>query len=198
MHPLARRAATELMDTLQSHYAASWRLHEPGNGKMFGVLIVEAPDGTTGYLRGFSGMIDGRWDIEGWAPAAFDRHARDVVWIPGEAEMLNFARERATLLASLNDQSDSADTHQVTAAVRTLDITRAARSRVLMAAIQDSYHFANAHGETRSLRTIFAPAEPRRRRGGLRSAEIARAGISTRIATLGAGGVLVGRVRTNG
>lgn len=160
IHPLARRAATELMDTLQSHHATAWRLHEPGNGKMFGVLVVAAPDGTIGYLRAFSGMLDGRWDIEGWAPPAFDRGTRDLVWIPGEAEMLDFARERATLLAQLTDDTDSAETHRVTTAVRTLDTTRTARSRILMAAIQDSYHFANARGETRALRTLFAPAEP--------------------------------------
>ena len=56
VHPLARRAAMELVDTLQSHHAKAWRLHDPGNGKMFGVLVVAAPDGTIGYLRGFSGM----------------------------------------------------------------------------------------------------------------------------------------------
>lgn len=160
LHPLARRAATDLMSTLQSPEATAWRLQDPGNGKMFGVLVVAARDGTIGYLRAFSGMIDGRWDIEGWAPPTFDRSSRDVVWIPGETEMLNFARERETLLASLTDDSDSAETHRVTTAVRTLDTTRTARSRVLMAAIQDSYHFANARGETPSLREIFAPAEP--------------------------------------
>ena len=39
IHPLARRAAMELMETLQSHDAAHWRLHEAGNGKMFGVRL---------------------------------------------------------------------------------------------------------------------------------------------------------------
>lgn len=148
------------MDTLQSHHAMPWRLHEPGNGKMFGVLVVAAPDGTIGYLRGFSGMVDGQWEIDGWAPAAFDRLTRDRVWIPGEAEMLNFAAQRATLLASMPLHAKSAETHRITAAVRTLDETRTARSRTLMGQIQDSYHFLNARGELRSLRSIFAPAEP--------------------------------------
>ena len=160
IHPLARQAAVELMDTLQSHHAAAWRLHEPGNGKMFGVLVVASPNGAVGYLRAFSGMIDGRWDIDGWAPPAFDGESRDRVWIPGEAEMFDFARERATLLAEIGEDSDNAETHRLRAAVSTLDTTRTARSRVLMAAIQDSYHFASALGETRSLRTLFAPAEP--------------------------------------
>jgi tRNA pseudouridine32 synthase/23S rRNA pseudouridine746 synthase len=151
VHPLARRAALELMDTLEAHHAMLWRLHEPGNGKMFGVLVVAAADGTSGYLRGFSGMIDGQWEMDGWAPAAFDKPTRDLVWIPGEAEMLDFSARRATLLA---DMPHSAE------AVRVLDETRTARSRTLMRQIQDSYHFTNARGDVHALRDIFAPAEP--------------------------------------
>jgi tRNA pseudouridine32 synthase/23S rRNA pseudouridine746 synthase len=148
------------MSTLQQHYAVPWRLHEPGNGKMFGVLVVVAPDSTVGYLRAFSGMVNGRWQIDGWAPPAFDASARDRVWIPGEVEMLDFAARRATLVASLPNDADTVDAFRLNAAVRTLDETRTARSRVLMAQIQDSYHFSSARGETRSLRSIFAPAEP--------------------------------------
>ena len=160
VHPLARRAATELVDTLQSHHASAWRLHEPGNGKMFGVLVVAAPNGAIGYLRGFSGMVHGQWEIDGWVPPAFDRSMRDRVWIPGEVEMLDFAAQRATLLATMPDHADTAEVRRVTAAIHTLDETRTARSRTLMGQIQDSYHFQSARGEVRSLRALFAPAEP--------------------------------------
>ena len=44
LHPLAQRAAMELVNTLQSQHASSWRLNDPGNGKMFGVLVVAAHD----------------------------------------------------------------------------------------------------------------------------------------------------------
>jgi tRNA pseudouridine32 synthase / 23S rRNA pseudouridine746 synthase len=160
VHPLAHRAATELIEALQSGHAAEWRLHEPGNGKMFGVLVVAAADGTIGYLRGFSGMIGGRWEIEGWAPPTFDRAARDRVWIPGEAEMLGFAAQRAALLTTLTDDTSAHDARRVTAAVRELDATRTARSRTLMAQIQDSYRFTNALGDVRALQALFAPGEP--------------------------------------
>ena len=165
VHPLARRAAMELVDTLRSHHARAWRLHEAGHGKMFGVLVVAASDGTIGYLRGFSGMVDGQWEIDGWVPPAFDRSIRDRAWIPGEAEMLDFAARRATLEATLvattlPDHADPAEARRVNAAIRTLDETRTARSRTLMGQIQDSYHFLNARGEMRSLRALFAPAEP--------------------------------------
>ena len=160
VHPLAQRAAAALMEQLASQYASAWRLEDPGNGKMFGVLVVAAPDGSLGYLRGFSGMIDGQWEIEGWAPPTFDRAARDVVWVPGEAEMLAYAAQRSDLLARMPQDSTSTEARRITAAMRTLDDTRTARSRTLMAQIQECYHFANARGEVRALREIFAPAEP--------------------------------------
>lgn len=146
VHPLAHRAAQEVMAALQAPPAAAWHLDAPGQGKMFGVLVVRAPSGATGYLRAFSGMMRGAWHVDGWAPPTFDAAARDVIWGPGEQEMLAFAAERATL----TDPTDR----------RALDTARAARSRVLLAQIQDSYAFADARGTVRALRDLFAPAEP--------------------------------------
>lgn len=133
VHPLARRAATETITALQSPAMAPWRLDQPGNGKMFGVLVAVAPDGTVGYLRSFSGMVAGQWSIEGWAPPAYDVAARDAVWIPGEAELYDFGAN---------------------------DDARTARSRELLPAIQETYRFTNAFGEVRALRELFAPKEP--------------------------------------
>ena len=124
------------MDTvavLQLPAMAPWRLDEPGNGKMFGVLVVVAPDGTPGYLRAFSGMVAGQWVVDGWSPPAYDAAARDAVWIPGEAELYDLGAD---------------------------DEARTARSRELLPAIQNTYHFANARGEVRALRDLFAPKEP--------------------------------------
>ncbi len=153
VHPLALRAAVEMLGCLASDAASAWRLDLPGNGKMFGVLVVQHPDGTVGYLRAFSGMLDGRWQAEGWAPPTFDGDARDAVWISGDAEMRGLAAERATLERDLSD----GDT---VLALRTLDDARSARSRELLAQIQASYHFVNATGEVRALREIFAPSQP--------------------------------------
>lgn len=160
VHPLARHAATELMASLDAHHAAAWRLHEPGNGKMFGVLVVMDSTGSLGYLRAFSGMIDGQWYIDGWAPPTFDATLRDRVWIPGEAEMLEYSARRAALVATMPADPTSYDGRRIAASIRALDAERTARSRTLMAQIQDSYRFGNARGEERALRDIFAPAEP--------------------------------------
>ena len=160
LHPLARQAALELMRELESHFAYRWRLHEPGNGKMFGVLVVEAPDGRLLVLPAFSGMMHGEWEVEGWAPPTFDAALRDRVWGPGEEEMRAFAAQRASLLAQLPPDPQHRDWARIIAQVRQLDHARTARSRTLLAAIQASYRLGNARGEVRDLRDLFAPAEP--------------------------------------
>jgi tRNA pseudouridine32 synthase/23S rRNA pseudouridine746 synthase len=83
-HPLARRAA----DELRAHVRGlGCPLDAPGAGKMFGVLVVVVGDGRVGYLRAFSGMLDGRWRVDGFVGPAFDTIARDAVWPAGEAEL---------------------------------------------------------------------------------------------------------------
>ena len=147
VHPLARRAAMETMAMLESAEAGAWQLGAPGGGKMFGVLVVQAPDGTVGYLRGFSGMLHAQWHHPQWAPPTFDAAQRDAVWIAGDAEMRALAAERASRAERDAD-------------VQALDAARTARSRELLPQIQATYAFTNALGERRTLRDLFAPAEP--------------------------------------
>jgi tRNA pseudouridine32 synthase/23S rRNA pseudouridine746 synthase len=90
-HPLARRAADELV--------AGLSIELRREGKMFGVLVVRAPDGRIGYLRAFSGMVGGTWLVDGFAPPAFDLTARDAFWKPGEAELGVLAAREAELVA---------------------------------------------------------------------------------------------------
>lgn len=88
-HPLARRAAETVMAQLAAGVIGpgvpTSELYGTDDGKMFGVLVVAAPDGTVGWLRSFSGQIVRKWDIEGWVPPVFDRAARAIVEPPGEA-----------------------------------------------------------------------------------------------------------------
>ncbi|MBL8959735.1 MAG: RluA family pseudouridine synthase, partial [Gemmatimonadetes bacterium] len=128
---IARRAVDEMRAFLTSRAGERLGFDRPGGGKMLGVLVVEAPDGTIGYLRAFSGMLHGAWDVEGWAPPAFDAAAWDAERFDGRA----------------NDHED--DPH-----------VRATRSRELLPLVQAAYRFTNARGEVRSLRDLFAPAEP--------------------------------------
>ncbi len=59
-------------------------LDAPGAGKMFGVLVVRTHGGDVGFLRAFSGMFDGRWDLPGFVPPLFGREARAAFEPEGE------------------------------------------------------------------------------------------------------------------
>lgn len=208
-HPIALRAIREL---------------DPGplrEGKMFGVLVVRDREGRLGYLRAFSGMLDGSWHRDGYVGPVFGAE-RDAFWPAGEAELGELATaqrildedpahaehaarlaDHAVALAALKarhgankearrlaraggssqalDQASRADTaerrafdlaHAETIAPlaarvgelvqqsRALAQRRAARSRELLVAIQDTYRFANARGDVKTLREIFAPDSP--------------------------------------
>jgi tRNA pseudouridine32 synthase/23S rRNA pseudouridine746 synthase len=92
-HPLARRAADELVAALAD------RPPDPTGGKMFGVLVVEDAAGRLGYLRAFSGMLHGGWDAPGFVPPAFDAAARAAFWPAGEAALGVLAARIAALEA---------------------------------------------------------------------------------------------------
>ncbi|HSR95896.1 MAG TPA: RluA family pseudouridine synthase [Kofleriaceae bacterium] len=108
-HPLARRAADELVARLRG-----WPcLDTPGGGKMFGVLVVAAPDGRIGYLCAFSGMLDGAWQVSGFVPPLYDRAARDAIWPAGQLAL----RELELQLRALAASPDHAAVRAVHAAV---------------------------------------------------------------------------------
>src|SRR5512140_1036667 len=95
-HPLARRAADELIARVRGRAS----LDAPGGGKMFGVLVVAAPDGRIGYLRGFSGMLDGQWHVPGFVPPLFDPVARDAFWPAGQRRLGEIDQALRALAAS--------------------------------------------------------------------------------------------------
>lgn len=88
-HALARRAAEQVQAELQGGHLApglsAALLEGPEGGKMFGVLIVQAPGGRVGFLRAFSGMLGGRWEVAGFVPPLFHHEAREQVEPAGEA-----------------------------------------------------------------------------------------------------------------
>ncbi len=78
-HPLARRAAEELLEELRGSAI--------DEGKMFGVLVVADARGELSTLRAFSGMLGGRWEHPGFAPPLFDPAAWEVMWPAGQASL---------------------------------------------------------------------------------------------------------------
>ncbi|MCY1018047.1 RluA family pseudouridine synthase [Pyxidicoccus sp. MSG2] len=143
-HPLARRAAEELQSLLRRRdVAKDAGLDAPGGGKMFGVLVVASDDGRIGYLRAFSGMLGGRWHVEGFAPPLFDPIARDTFWPTGQEEL------RALELRHADPKGRDEVEH-----------LRAERSRQLWRQLTDSYVLPNARGERQSLTALFEPEAP--------------------------------------
>jgi tRNA pseudouridine32 synthase / 23S rRNA pseudouridine746 synthase len=141
VHPLARRAAAIVRAQIEAS-ARAWRLHEGDGGKMFGVLVVEAADGRIGFLRGFSGMLDGRWHVDGFVPPVFDETARDAVWIDGEAEM-------RALAARIDALADGEEAREARASLDAIDSRHAAELTAMRerhAVNRDDRHAARARG----------------------------------------------------
>lgn len=84
-HEVARRAASRVMAEL--HGGLARELHLDEDGKMFGVLVVEDREGRLGFLKAFSGMVRGRWLLDGFVPPAFDVDARDAFWPAAECQL---------------------------------------------------------------------------------------------------------------
>ena len=68
-HPLCVRAVAEIRASLLSNAAVA---ADAQSGKMFGVLVVVAPDGQVGYLAAFSGLLAGNNTVPGFVPPVFD------------------------------------------------------------------------------------------------------------------------------
>jgi len=84
-HPLAILATEDLRQKLSSNTRLSDQLPIAGNGKMFGVLVVVDAEGKTGYLAGFSGMLDRQWIVPGFVPPVFDVEDQQAFLATGEA-----------------------------------------------------------------------------------------------------------------
>lgn len=105
-HPLARLAAEELMDYLQSgalpdhNFGLDPQQPGPAIGKMFGVLLVQTPENRIGYLCGFSGKLAGTNRHPRFVPPVFDMLAENSF----------FLREEA-VLNSLNHEIEELEAH---------------------------------------------------------------------------------------
>lgn len=143
-HPIAAQAAAVLACELErAAPVQDW--FAPGEGKMFGVLVVEGEHGEIGFLRAFSGMIGGRWFVPEFAPPLFDTVARDAFWPVGEAELGDMTRAIAATTGE---------------ARRALVQRRRARSRELWMGLAQTYRVADKRGDVRTIAELFAPDAP--------------------------------------
>ena len=78
-HPSVAAAAEEVMKMVPE---SDFR-----QGKMLGVLVVEAQDGTKGYLAAFSGSVNDKNIIDGFVPPIYDLLDPEGGFKKGEAEI---------------------------------------------------------------------------------------------------------------
>ena len=81
---LCRCAASQVMVYLEGK--PQWH-SELQQGKMFGVLVVETPDGQIGFLAAFSGNLQGSNNLEYFVPPVYDLLNPDEFFKIGEREI---------------------------------------------------------------------------------------------------------------
>lgn len=106
---LCREAAGQVMEYLQGR--TDWKAELQG-GKMFGVLVVETPEGELGYLAAFSGNLQGRNNWEFFVPPVYDLLLPDEFFKVGEREIsalnsLIASAEASGELAALREEITS-------------------------------------------------------------------------------------------
>ncbi|UYW00369.1 RNA pseudouridine synthase [Flavobacterium agricola] len=93
-HQLSKIAAAETQTYLENYTTLNHNFgltpEQSGLviGKMFGVLVVQAPDGTLGYLRAFSGKLGNENHHIGFVPPIFDMLTKQSYFLQ-EEEVLN-------------------------------------------------------------------------------------------------------------
>ena len=151
---LATRAMRETRAFLEEHPVFSPdRCRGRFGGKMHGVLVVEHRDGRLGYLRGFAGMADGIWEVDGFVPAVFGTAAFEDVWGPGGAHI-------AHLDARVHEAQTKARDGGDPTIVKTAQARRAEASRETHRALLSLYALTNGRGEVRMMADMFAPHVP--------------------------------------
>lgn len=109
-HPLCVMAAEEVRRMVRENAVMSSETRK--SGKMFGVLVVETPDGNTGYLAAYSGQIAGRSNWDGFVPAVFDylqdggyfkTCEAEITAINKQVRQMETSEERRRLLTHLDE-----------------------------------------------------------------------------------------------
>jgi tRNA pseudouridine32 synthase/23S rRNA pseudouridine746 synthase len=156
-HPLARRAAADLQAALRAGDPRPPGFFEGTHrGKMFAVLVVADAGGRVGWLRGFSGMIDRDWQVDGFVGPLFDLADRDSFWPAGEAELGGYDRQ----LRQLEAAGEGAGTDALRERRREIRARQSQRSNELLARLFAGYDVPSARGERRPITALFAPAVP--------------------------------------
>ena len=121
-HPLCLLAAGEVQQVLESMTLSE--------GKMYGVLVVEATDGTLGFLAAYSGLLEGRNDWTYFVPPVFDAQQPD-----------GHFKQEERLISAMREESQQEERRQ--------------RSQELQQWLFRQYHLLNAHGQEKDLVEVW-------------------------------------------
>lgn len=126
-HPLCVLAAKELQQALEneswdSDFGISYEKKGLVIGKMFGVLVVQNPEGKLGYLAAFSGKLTGKAHTIPFVPPVFDLATDGQFYLDGEAE-LNAMNRRVDHLENAPELATAQQhlLHETALAARELD-----------------------------------------------------------------------------
>ncbi len=112
-------------------------------GKMFGVMVCRAADGSERLLHAFSGQYNGIWEVEGWTPPLFNVAAYTRIYTDIEPRIKQLGKSLQL-------------TEHGTAQWRDLSSQRRKISQQWMREIHALYTLSNFRGQQRLLADSFA------------------------------------------
>ena len=125
-HPLCRQAAGEVQAYITSNDVIR---EDADRGKMFGVLVVEAPEGLA-FLAAYSGLLAGRNDWDYFVPPVYDAQEPDGYFKQEERRISALSKGESISPSSLSSKKMSQD---------------------LQLWLFHQYQMLNARGETKDL-----------------------------------------------
>lgn len=140
-HPLAIAAAEDLQRHLQTQ--TDWE-HDfgltgeavGGRGKMFGVLVVDDPEGNTGYLAAYSGKLADSNDLPGFVPPVYDTLRKEGFYKIGE-ERLTIINARVKQLVASDELAAAREAFTYAEKQSVLEISRERKAQKAAKAARD-------------------------------------------------------------
>ncbi len=139
---IGRIAAAEFQDFIDKE-SKNWGYDfSTQRGKMFGVLVVEKPDGSLGYLRTMSGVFPGGKTCEKFVPSVFDESKTDFYLTKGMTELTEIgnAIKKSSSQKEINEFTD----------------LRKQKSHDLQKWLFEQYVFTSSSGKSKNVTNIFS------------------------------------------
>ncbi|MFT5569974.1 MAG: tRNA pseudouridine32 synthase/23S rRNA pseudouridine746 synthase [Cyclobacteriaceae bacterium] len=141
MPEIVRIAAEEFQDFITSAAPAWTHDFQHQKGKMFGVLVVQQPDGSYCYIGTVSGKLSGTTICNQFVPSVFDESVGDYFIDKGMTELTDIGNT----IKQTHDQAE----------IIALKAHRKQKSLGLQDRLFSNYHFLNSLGMEQNVLHIF-------------------------------------------